>query len=154
MSLPGRVKRAAARPTLVVRRWGNGHADGQTARTLGRETGARTVVFGTLMGAGVDSIRLQATVLDVPGPNVLAEFELREQADRMDRVADSLTVRVLRELGRTRAIGVVRSAPLGSRSLPALKAFLQGEQFLRRSEWDSSLAYHERAIAQVVEDPG
>jgi serine/threonine-protein kinase len=62
-------------------------------------------------------------------------------------VADSLTVRVLRELGRTRAIGVVRSASLGSRSMPALKAFLQGEQFLRRSEWDSSLAYHQRAIA-------
>jgi serine/threonine-protein kinase len=64
----------------------------------------------------------------------------------MDRVADSLTVRVLRELGRTRAIGVVRSASLGSRSMSALKAFLQGEQFLRRSEWDSSLAYHQRAI--------
>ena len=65
----------------------------------------------------------------------------------MDRLADSLTVGVLRELGRTRAIGLVRSASLGSRSVPALKAFLQGEQFLRRSEWDSSLAYHQRAIA-------
>jgi serine/threonine-protein kinase len=41
----------------------------------------------------------------------------------------------------------VRSASLGSRSVPALKAFLQGEQFLRRSAWDSSLAYHQRAIA-------
>jgi eukaryotic-like serine/threonine-protein kinase len=42
----------------------------------------------------------------------------------------------------------VRSASLGSKSLPALKAFLQGEQFLRRSEWDSALAYHQRALAQ------
>jgi serine/threonine-protein kinase len=78
---------------------------------------------------------------------VLADIELREQADRMDRLTDSLTVRVLRELGRARAIGFVRGASLGSHSLPALKAFLQGEQFLRRSEWDSSLAYHQRAIA-------
>ncbi len=146
-SLDGAGPLRTVSPTLVVRRWSDSHAEAQSAQTLGRETGARTVVFGTLMSAGADSIRLQATVLDVPGPNVLAEFELREQADRMDRVADSLTVRVLRELGRTRAIGVVRSAPLGSRSLPALKAFLQGEQFLRRSDWDSSLVYHERAIA-------
>ena len=146
-SLDGAGPLRTVSPTLVVRRWSDGHADAQSAQTLGRETGARTVVFGTLMGAGADSIRLQATVLDVPGPSVLAEFELREQADRMDRVTDSLTVRVLRELGRTRAIGLVRSASLGSRSVPALKAFLQGEQFLRRSEWDSSLAYHQRAIA-------
>src|SRR5438045_3317152 len=65
----------------------------------------------------------------------------------MDRIADSLAVRVLRELGRTRAIGLVRSTPLGSASLPALRAFLQGEQFLRRSEWDSAIVYHQRAIA-------
>jgi serine/threonine-protein kinase len=146
-SLDGAGPLRTVSPTLVVRRWRDGHADAQSAQSLGRETGARTVVFGTLMGAGADSIRLQASVLDVAGPSVLAEFELREKADRMDRVADSLTVRVLRELGRTRAIGLVRSASLGSRSVPALKAFLQGEQFLRRSEWDSSLAYHQRAIA-------
>ena len=28
-----------------------------------------------------------------------------------------------------------------------MKAFLQGEQHLRRAEWDSALAYYERAIA-------
>jgi serine/threonine-protein kinase len=105
------------------------------------------VVFGRLVSAGADSVVLTATILDVPGPNVIAEIEMRAQADRMDRVADSLTVRVLRELGRTRAIGVVRSAPLGSRSMPALKAFLQGEQFLRRSDWDSAVVYDQRAIS-------
>jgi serine/threonine-protein kinase len=46
-----------------------------------------------------------------------------------------------------RPIGVVRSTPLGSTSVPALKAFLQGEQFLRRSQWDSAVAYDQRAIA-------
>jgi eukaryotic-like serine/threonine-protein kinase len=145
-SLDGAGPLRTVSPTLVVRRWG-GHADAASAQALGEETGARTVVFGGLVMAGSDSVRLTATVLDVTGPNVLGEIELRERTDRMDRLADSLTVRVLRELGRTRAIGVVRSASLGSRSVPALKAFLQGEQFLRRSEWDSSLAYHQRAIA-------
>ena len=36
---------------------------------------------------------------------------------------------------------------LGTSSLPALKAFLQGEQFLRRTEWDSALAFYQHAIA-------
>ncbi|HEY7193460.1 MAG TPA: serine/threonine-protein kinase, partial [Gemmatimonadales bacterium] len=145
-SLDGAGPLRTVSPTLIVRRWGGRRADTQTAQTLGRETGARTVVSGILIGAG-DSVRLQAFVLDVPGANLLAAFELREKADRIDRLADSLTVGVLRELGRTRAIGLVRSASLGSHSLPALKAFLQGEQFLRRSEWDSALVYHQRAIA-------
>ena len=145
-SLDGAGPMRTVSPTLVIRRW-SGRGDAQSAQALGQQTGARTVVFGTLVRAGADSVRLTATVMDVRGATVLGDIELREQADRMDRVADSLTVRVLRELGRTRAIGLVRSASLGSRSLPALKAFLQGEQFLRRSEWDSSLAYHQRAIA-------
>jgi len=144
-SLDGAGPLRTVSPTLVVRRW-SGRADAPSAQALGRATGARTVVFGGLMRAGADSVRLTATVLDVNGPNVLGEIELRESTDRIDRLADSLTVSVLRELGRTRAIGLVRSAPLGSRSLPALKAFLQGEQFLRRSEWDSALTYHQRAI--------
>ncbi|HJS43851.1 MAG TPA: serine/threonine-protein kinase, partial [Gemmatimonadales bacterium] len=146
-SLDGAGPLRTASPTLVVRRWGSARADASAAQALGQETGAKTVVFGSLVRAGSDSVRLTATVLDVAGPGVLGEFEIRENADRMDRLADSLTVRVLRELGRTRAIGLVRSASLGSRSLPALKAFLQGEQFLRRSEWDSSVTYLERAIA-------
>jgi tetratricopeptide (TPR) repeat protein len=147
-SLDGAGPLRTVSPTLVVRRWGaGGRADPSAAQSLGQQTGARTVVFGGLIGAGSDSVRLTATVLDVQGPTVLGEIELRERADRIDRLADSLAVRVLRELGRTRAIGLVRAAPLGSRSLPALKAFLQGEQFLRRSDWDSSLAYHQRAIA-------
>ncbi len=147
-SLDGAGPLRTVSPTLVVRRWSDrAHADAASAQGLGQATGAQTVVFGGLVLAGADSVRLTATVLDVPGANVLGEIELRERTDRMDRLADSLTVRVLRELGRTRAIGLVRSASLGSQSLPALKAFLQGEQFLRRSEWDSSLAYHQRAIA-------
>ena len=145
-SLDGAGPLRTVSPTLIVRRW-SGRADAVSAQALGRATGARTVVFGGLVGAGADSVRLTATVLDVASGTPSGEIELREASDRMDRLADSLTVRVLREMGRTQAIGVVRSASLGSRSLPALKAFLQGEQFLRRSEWDSALVFYERAVA-------
>ena len=145
-SLDGAGPLRTVSPTLVVKRWG-GRGDVATARALGRSTGARTVVYGQLLSAGPDSVRLLATVLDA-GSGTQDELELHGAADRMDRLADSLTVAVLRTMGRTRAIGAVRGTPIGSRSLPALKAFLQGEQFLRRSQYDSALFYHQQAIAQ------
>jgi serine/threonine-protein kinase len=146
-TLDGAGPLQAVAPSVVVRRW-RGRADAASAAALGRETGARTVVFGGLVAAGADSVRLSATILDVTRRATIAEFELRGRSGRMDRIADSLAVRVLRELGRTQPVGLVRGAPLGSTSMPALKAFLQGEQFLRRSQWDSAIAYHQRAIAQ------
>ncbi|HEV8264539.1 MAG TPA: serine/threonine-protein kinase [Gemmatimonadales bacterium] len=143
-SLDGAGPLRTVSPTLIVKRW-SGRADPASAQALGRETGAGTVVYGQLLAAGPDSVRLTATVLDVRSGE-RRDIERREASARLDRLADSLTVAVLRELGRTRAIGSVRSASLGSRSLPALKAFLQGEQFLRRSEWDSALMFYQRAI--------
>ena len=147
-SLDGAGPLRTVSPTLVVKRW-SGHADATSAQALGQETGARTVVYGQLLGAGPDSVRLTATVLDAGSGNAVGggDIELRGPSARIDRLADSLTVAVLRTLGRTRAIGLVRGAGLGSTSLPALKAFLQGEQFLRRSQYDSALVYNQRAIA-------
>lgn len=134
-------------PTVVVRRW-SGRADLPSATALGRRTGARLAVYGQLLGAGGDSVRLSATLLDISAGHPLAELQLRDVSTRMDRLADSLTVALLRELGRTRRLGVTRVASVGSRSLPALKAFLQGEQFMRRSEWDSAITSYTRAIGQ------
>jgi eukaryotic-like serine/threonine-protein kinase len=133
-------------PTTVIRRW-SGRADRLSASELGRRTRARLIVFGNLIGAGPDSVRLTATALDALSEQPLAEVELREATDRMDRLADSLTLRLLRELGRSRRIEVFRTGALGSTSLPALKAFLQGEQWFRRAAWDSALASYEQAIA-------
>src|SRR6184192_3765092 len=133
-------------PTVVVRRW-SGRADPTSAKELGRKTGAQVVVFGGIVAAGQDSVRLTATVFDVGSGTALADLELHGTAARMDRLSDSLTVGVLRELGRTRPIGAVRLASLGSTSLPAIKAFLRGEQFYRRAVWDSALVYARRAVA-------
>jgi serine/threonine-protein kinase len=132
-------------PTVVIRRW-RGRGDPKSAAELGRVTGAGLVVYGSLLGSGRDSVRFRATLLDVARGRTLEEWELGDEADRMDRLTDSLTLRVLQGLGRTRPIGAVRLAGLGSTSLPAMKAFLHGEQFLRRSEWDSALGNYLRAI--------
>ena len=99
-----------------------------------------------IVGAGADTVRLTASVLDVGGGQSLGDIELRESAQRMDRLADSLTVRILGQLSQTRAIGSVRQGSFGATSLTALKAFLQGEQHYRRSNWDSATVYYRRAV--------
>jgi hypothetical protein len=133
-------------PTTVIRRW-SGRADQVTAAELARRTGARLTVFGNLVPAGGDSVRLQATLFDATAGRSLADVELRDAGVSIDRLIDSLTVRLLAELGRNRRIELTRVASLGSTSLPALKAFLQGEQWFRRTAWDSALASYERAVA-------
>ena len=133
-------------PTTVIRRW-EGRADPESAAELGRRTGAGLALYGSVLRAGPDSVRIRATLYDVARSRPVEEWEVTDGVDRVDRAADSLTIRVLEGLGRTRPIGAVRLAGFGSTSLPALKAFLQGEQHLRRTEWDSALGYYERAIA-------
>src|SRR5207249_1681183 len=72
--------------------------------------------------------------------------EIRDMTSRMDRLTDSVTVGLLRELNRTRPIAAFRHASLGARSLPALSTFLRGEQFFRRAAWDSAMTHYRRAV--------
>jgi serine/threonine-protein kinase len=133
-------------PTVVIRRW-SGRADPASAVQMGRRTGAGLALFGSLLTAGADSVRLQATLLNVSNASIVGEWELRDVPERVDRLADSLTVHLIRDLGRSGVIGAMRVGGVGSTSLPALKAFLQGEQRFRRAQWDSALTFYEHAIA-------
>ncbi len=133
-------------PSAVIRRW-SGRADAPSAAALGRGSGARLAVFGQLVATRGDSVRLTSTLFDVGTGRAMGEFEIRDLATNMDRVSDSLTVALLSELGRSRPIAAVQATALRATSLPALKAFLQGEQLFRRTSWDSALASYQRAVA-------
>jgi len=145
-SLDGAGPLRTVAPTVALRGW-TGSADPASAAALGRRTGAGLVVFGALDRSGADSVRIRAALLDVGRGEAPLEVEVRGDTLRMDRLVDSLALALLRELGRTRPVGAVRQSPLGAKSLPALKAFLQGEQFYRRGLWDSALTQYDRAIA-------
>jgi serine/threonine-protein kinase len=131
--------------TVVLRHW-RGRADPAAATELGRRTGARLALFGTVAPEGPDSVRFRGTVLDVGTGTTLFEIERVDHADRIDRLGDSVTVDVLRDLGRTAPGARIRLVSAGTRSLPALKAFLRGEQFFRRFSLDSAIGEYERAV--------
>ncbi|MEO8620547.1 MAG: serine/threonine-protein kinase, partial [bacterium] len=130
--------------TIAVHSW-QGRGDAQSARALGKRTGARLVLFGGLLTAG-DSVRAMAVLLDAKSGRTIAEIERRDVAVRIDRLGDSLTVAVLRELGALRHTEMARATSWPTTSLPALKAYLQGEQFYRAARWDSAQAHFDRAV--------
>jgi eukaryotic-like serine/threonine-protein kinase len=133
-------------PSVVVRSW-KGPADVESAVAFGRRTGARFIVLGHVLAAGPDSTRITAWLVDVVAGRRGEPIEFRDATERMDRMADSLTLALLRGIGAVRPVSAVRRASMGSASLPAIRAFLQGEQYLRRTEWDSALAAYDRALA-------
>ncbi|HEY8196064.1 MAG TPA: BTAD domain-containing putative transcriptional regulator [Gemmatimonadales bacterium] len=132
--------------TVGLKRW-HGRADRVSAESFGHRTGAGLVVFGSVRKVR-DTVSLRATVLDLVRKRVEPDLEVKGDTADVGDLADSLGVKILQVLGRDRPIGAVRQASIGSRSLPALKAFLYGEQSYRRGLWDSALVYYDQAIAQ------
>ena len=130
----------AVPPSLAVNRF-SGRPDATSAEALGRATGAGLVLIGTLYAQGPDSARIEAAVYDVASKRLRSEVQFVDATSQMARLTDSVAVLLLRDLGR----GVPVLSSLGTRSLPALKEFLQGEQYYRRSAWDSAASHYERA---------
>ena len=145
-SLDGAGALRTVSPSLVFRRW-SGRADSESAGALGRSTGAGLVVVSSVVRAGGDSVRLNASVFDVAGQRSMGDFQFAEATDRIDRMADSLSVGVLRLLGRARRAGTTGFGSLGTRSLPAGKAFLRGEFFYHHAAWDSAEAAYVEAFS-------
>ncbi|MFN8668550.1 MAG: serine/threonine-protein kinase [Gemmatimonadaceae bacterium] len=144
-NLDGAGPLRAVPPSIVLRRVPE-RMDQRGARALAERTRAGIAIYGSLVPSGKDSVQARATIVEIASGRS-TDVQWRDESARMDRLADSLSMAILRELGRTRAIGATRLASLGSLSLPALKAYLQGEQAYRRSDWDSASAHYQRSVA-------
>ena len=83
-------------PATVVQHW-NRHPGAESARALARDTGARMVLFGFLFRAGADSIRVTASLVDAESQRE-SRTTRYESLRRQDRLTDSLTAFVVREL--------------------------------------------------------
>jgi serine/threonine-protein kinase len=133
-------------PSASIKKW-EGHADRTVATEFGKRVGAQLVVYGQLQPAGRDLVDAKVWIVDTQRDAQPTELQFRDSVARMDRVTDSLSVKVLAAIGRSRGIGAGRVASLGSGSLPAIKAFLQGSQYFRRTQWDSAATAFKEAVA-------
>ncbi|MEO8335770.1 MAG: serine/threonine-protein kinase [bacterium] len=127
----------ALSPSVTIKRW-DGHAERGAAVAFGKKVGAQIVMYGQLQSAGAGLVSAKVWIVDAERDTPPVEIEVRDSVARMDRVTDSLSIRSLAAIGRLRTIGAAKLASLGSNSLPAIRAFLQGAQHFRRSQWDSA----------------
>jgi len=135
----------AVSPSVAVKQW-EGRADRASATAFAKKVGAQVVLYGQLQSIGNDLVDAKVWIANAEGDAAPTEVDARDSSSRMDRITDSLSVRVLSVLGREHTVGPARLASLGSGSLPAIKAFLQGAQYFRRTQWDSAAASFQEAV--------
>jgi class 3 adenylate cyclase/tetratricopeptide (TPR) repeat protein len=138
----------------VLSRWGRAVPEDRspelaTALGVARDSGARYGLIGSVVSSGSD-LRLIAEVYDLrENARSLGKEEVQGEQDSIfgliDRLSIALLRRILEEQGS--APPALDLSRITTTSLPALKAYLEGQALLRRSRFSDATAAFERAIA-------
>lgn len=123
--------------------------DLRTALEAAARTGARYAVVGAMVGnpAGV---RMSADIYDLSSGAKVGQVSQEGGADEVLTLTSALSVDLTRELlAETGQGGVqdVRLPGLTTTSLPALRAYLEGEAVFRQANFAAAVAAYERAVA-------
>src|SRR5438874_13748022 len=113
---------------------------------LAKALGAGLVLDGTLARAGHDSLRLVIVMRDVRTNGIVTEVSRSDQESRFDRLMDSATIGLLRGMRHAGSPGPLVYASIGSSSLPAIKAFLRGEELYRRLDLPNARIAYDEAV--------
>ena len=124
-------------------------ADLSTTLAIGRSVGARYVIEGSVVGLA-DNVRLAANVYDLDSGEEVASAQSEGPVADVMRLADELAVGIMRDL--LAAVGQGGEADftaetITTSSLPALRAFLEGENHYRNGNFADAVASFERAVA-------
>ena len=134
-------------PNRVLAEWRkkNQPYDLESGLDVGRSVGAEAVVHGSIVGVGT-ILRFTADLVTKDGTR-LARAQLEGPADSVLGLVDRLSVALLREVWQSgEAIPSLRVAALTTASVPALRAYLDGERHYRRAQWDSATTDFEEAV--------
>jgi tetratricopeptide (TPR) repeat protein len=117
------------------------------AAALGRRLGASGVVSGTLARDG-PNVRLDLGLYAAADAAPVARAFVTASADDLNALTDSATWSLLRQVWRAGAPPTPSLAALTTRSLPALRAFLEGERAVVESRWPDA----EQAFGQAIRE--
>jgi tetratricopeptide (TPR) repeat protein len=126
----------AADPRAFLAGWrrragGSGDLPGSDAAGVAASVGAGRLIQGDVVGTP-RQITINATMLDAPGSRVRARTTVEGSPDSLPRLVDGLAARLLAlEAGEDEQ----RLANLTSTSLPALRAYLDGQALVRRGSF-------------------
>jgi serine/threonine protein kinase len=117
----------------------------EEAAALSRKFGALSLVRGTVVRAG-DSVRIDLGLYTVDSLRPVAQSVVTGSPNELAALTDSLTWSLLRQVWRTRDPPTPSLAAVTTRSIPALRAFLEGERAILRSSWRPAAEAFARAI--------
>jgi serine/threonine protein kinase/TolB-like protein len=118
---------------------------GERAMEAARRLGVGAIVRGRLVRVG-DRVRADAALVIGPGPNPAARASSTAPPDALGALTDSLTWTLLREVWRTGSPPTPSLEAITTRSLPALRAFLDGERFMMQARYAAAMQAFARAI--------
>ncbi len=138
---PGTVLSALAKNGVAAGRVDEG-------RDVVRQVGAGTYITGTVVASG-PTLRIQASLFEngdeaPPRAQVSVEGDTAQVLQLVDRLSAELMVK--RRPGP--AYRLTQTAAVTTRSLPALKAYLEAERDLRNGKPDTAIAGFQRAVAE------
>ncbi|MGH7557889.1 MAG: tetratricopeptide repeat protein, partial [Gemmatimonadota bacterium] len=118
-----------------------------TQIAIGQRAGARYVLAGDAVALGPE-VRLAADVYDTRDGASLGSGQVQGPADSVFALVDQLSIEVLKAVLEEdeEDLPDVSLARVTTSSLPALKAYLEGEALYRRSEFDAAIVAYERAV--------
>jgi DNA-binding SARP family transcriptional activator/Tfp pilus assembly protein PilF len=123
-----------------------GGLTGSAASDAARRSGARLYVVGRLV-ADRDSLRATASLRDrANADREVSRAQATVSRDGLFTLADELVRRLVADRVGGPGERLARSAAISTRSLPALKAYLDGEQRLRDDEYVAAIDAFNRAV--------
>src|SRR5688572_28637196 len=115
------------------------------ARKIARDLGARSVLTGTLIRSG-ERVRASATLYRVGSDSAIATATAFASPDDVGALTDSLTWGILQQVWRRGRAPSPVLAGITTRSVEALRAFLDGERQFQRLDAVKALAEYRRAF--------
>ncbi len=121
--------------------------DLESALRVARSLKAQSVVLGSIVATG-PRVRVSADLYGADRKS-LAHAQVDGPSDSVLALIDEMSLNLVREIWRSKEpVPTVRIGALTTTSLGAMRDYLAGEQFYRRSRWDSAAAAFTRAIEQ------
>jgi len=118
----------------------------QDGAEMARRLAAQSFVHGSVIRVG-PNVRLDLGLYSADSALPIARTSVTASADDVPALTDSTTWALLRQVWRARQPPTPNVAAVTTHSIPALRAFLEGEQAIARSAWNTAADAFARAIA-------
>jgi TolB-like protein/tetratricopeptide (TPR) repeat protein len=113
---------------------------------LARRVGAHLVLRGSLAREGI-RVRVDGILVRADGGDPIAHVSTTARSGDLAGLSDSIAWSLLRQLADSRGVPALGAGAVHTRSIPALRAYLEGEQLAAANRMRAAVAAYGRAIA-------